>query len=124
MIYHMQIDEQSGWHIGKLSTPLCNWMPSTSSGDQYNHLPTITSKDPVALLPDASTAVHVTVVAWLPGKLESEAGKHITSGVGSTSSVAVAMYVMATGDALLRMMVSGSCKVGGVSSTQQARQHP
>jgi hypothetical protein len=93
-----------------------------AGGDHYTHSPTTTLKDPVALLPDASTAVHVTINAWLPGKLEPEAGKHVTSGAGSTSSVAVASYVMATGDALLNMMVSGSCRIGGVSSAQHAWQ--
>ncbi len=49
---------------------------------------TVTSKVALAALPDASVAVHVTVVVPT-GNTEPDAGSHATTGAGSVSSTAV-----------------------------------
>jgi hypothetical protein len=49
---------------------------------------TVTVNDRVAVLPSASSAVHVTVVSPI-GNTAPEAGAHVTVGCAVSSSVAV-----------------------------------
>ena len=53
---------------------------------------TVTVNEPLALLPEASVAVQVTV-AVPSGKVEPDAGEQTTAGEGSTVSVAEAVKV-------------------------------
>lgn len=74
---------------------------------------TVTVNDPDELLFAASVAVHVTVVVP-SGNVLPEAGEQLTTGDGSRSSVAVAVYVTAAPDALVAsaVMLAGSCRTG------------
>ena len=53
---------------------------------------TVTVNEPLALLPEASVAVQVTIVVP-SGKVEPDAGEQVTAGEGSTASVAEAVKV-------------------------------
>ena len=66
---------------------------------------TVTVKLPLAeVLPAASFAVQLTVVVP-SGKVEPEAGEHVTVGEGSMASVAVAVNVTTAPDALVAAAV-------------------
>jgi hypothetical protein len=78
---------------------------------------TVTVKLPFAVLPDESVAEQLTVVVPR-GKVEPEAGVHVTVTAPSTSSVAVAVYVTTAPDELVAstVMLDGRERVGAVVS--------
>jgi hypothetical protein len=78
---------------------------------------TVTEKLQVALLPESSVAVHVTVV--MPtGKVLPLGGLHVTVGLGSQLSVALALKVTTAPLPPVQSvtMSAGHVTVGGVSS--------
>ena len=79
---------------------------------------TVTVNDFAEVLPAASLAVHVTVVAPI-GNVEPEAGVHVGPLVTPTLSVAVTVNVTRAPEALVACTVigDGTVIVGGVVST-------
>src|SRR5437773_8231049 len=67
----------------------------TGSPNTSRSRATVTVNDADALLPLSSVAVHVTVVVPA-GKLEPDAGSHVTGTAGSTMSVAVGSWYVTT----------------------------
>ena len=78
---------------------------------------TTTLNEPADVLPAASLASHVTVVVP-SGKVEPEAGAHVTTGPGSTESVTPTLYETTApdGPAASATIVPGSVMLGSVLS--------
>src|SRR5581483_2449522 len=83
---------------------------------------TVTRKTPCERLPEASVAVHTTGVVRI-GKTEPEGGVHTTTGCGSTSSVAVTVYVTTApvGSVASTVKSPGRGSTGGVVSTKTVK---
>ena len=80
---------------------------------------TVTVNEPVVLLPESSTAVHVTNVAPR-GNLRPDAGEQATVGDGSTTSEAVASGGSTFAPPVVLPSVvklAGTVMTGGVEST-------
>ena len=78
---------------------------------------TVTWNDPVAVLPDASVALHDTVVVP-KANVEPEVGVQVTVGEAGLASAAVAVQVATAPAGLVASWVTpaGSDNVGGVVS--------
>src|SRR5215831_19468863 len=78
---------------------------------------TVTVNDAEATLPALSDAVHVTVVVP-SGKVDPDAGVHVTGTTPSTSSSADAVYVTTAPAGLVAsaVMFAGTVITGGIVS--------